>query len=152
MIVDFQHHFTPRELINEDPGDQLVLNYDALGAPSYTVHSLLYDLDEHVRMMDLAGIDAAWLTSATGMCADLERSRFVNDKAKQAEQCRGDCGFLHDVNLLPGCWLYASDTCCLRLRPGCVNFPGDNASARDFYPGSRTRPPKCKNRRLASWL
>jgi predicted TIM-barrel fold metal-dependent hydrolase len=86
MIVDFQHHFTPRELIKDDPGDRLVLNYDALGAPSYTVHSLLYDLDEHVRMMDLAGIDAAWLTSAAGMCADPETSRLVNDKAKQAER------------------------------------------------------------------
>ncbi len=86
MIVDFQHHFTPRELIKDDPGDRLVLNYDALGAPSYTVHSLLYDLDEHVRMMDFAGIDAAWLTSAAGMCADLETSRLVNDKAKKAER------------------------------------------------------------------
>ena len=86
MIVDFQHHFTPRELIKQDPGDRLILHYDAQGAPSYTIHSLLYDLDEHVRMMDLAGIDAAWLTSAQGMCADLETSRFVNDKAKQAER------------------------------------------------------------------
>src|ERR1700734_4178368 len=74
MIVDFQHHFTPRELIKEDPGDRLILNYDASGAPSYTIHSLLYDLDEHVRMMDVAGIDAAWLTSAPGMCADLATS------------------------------------------------------------------------------
>jgi len=86
MIVDFQHHFTPRQLIKEDPGDRLVLHYDALGAPSYTVHSLLYDLDEHVRMMDLAGIDAAWLTSAAGMCADLDTSRLVNDEAKRAER------------------------------------------------------------------
>ena len=86
MIIDFQHHFTPRELIKEDPGDRLVLNYDAQGAPSYTIHSLLYDLDEHVRMMDMAGIDAAWLTSAAGMCADLAMSRLVNDKAKQAER------------------------------------------------------------------
>jgi predicted TIM-barrel fold metal-dependent hydrolase len=86
MIVDFQHHFTPRELIREDPGDRLVLSYDELGAPSYTVHSLLYDLDEHVRMMDLAGIDAAWLTSAAGMCADLATSKFVNDKARKAER------------------------------------------------------------------
>src|SRR5271155_6105651 len=86
MIVDFQHHFTPRELIKDDPGDRLVLHYDAQGAPSYTVHSLLYDLDEHVRMMDVAGIAAAWLTSAAGMCADLETSRLVNDKAKQAER------------------------------------------------------------------
>ena len=45
MIVDFQHHFTTCELIKDDPGDQLILLYDALGAPSYTVHSLLYDLD-----------------------------------------------------------------------------------------------------------
>jgi hypothetical protein len=71
MIVDFQHHFTPRELIKDDPGGRLVLHYDENGAPSYTVHSLLYDLDEHVRMMDEAGIDAAWLTSAAGMAADL---------------------------------------------------------------------------------
>src|SRR5215813_8867749 len=75
MIVDFQHHFTPRELIKGDPGDKLILHSDENGAPSYTVHSLLYDLDEHIRMMDVAGIDAAWLTSAAGMSADLERSR-----------------------------------------------------------------------------
>src|SRR6266404_1862943 len=62
MIVDFQHHFTPRELIKADPGDRLILHYDENGAPSYTVHSLLYDLDEHIRMMDAAGIDAAWLS------------------------------------------------------------------------------------------
>jgi predicted TIM-barrel fold metal-dependent hydrolase len=86
MIVDFQHHFTPRELIKEDPGDRLILHYDAQGAPSYTIHRLLYDLDEHVRMMDAAGIDAAWLTSAQGMCADLETSRLVNEKAKRAEK------------------------------------------------------------------
>jgi hypothetical protein len=41
MIVDFQHHFTPRELIKQDPGDRLILNYDASGTPSYTIHSLL---------------------------------------------------------------------------------------------------------------
>ena len=86
MIVDFQHHFTPRELIKEDPGDRLILHYDAQGAPSYTIHKLLYELDEHVRMMDAAGIDAAWLTSAQGMCADLETSRFVNNQAKKAER------------------------------------------------------------------
>ncbi len=86
MIVDFQHHFTPRELIKEDPGNRRILRYDENGAPSYTIHSLLYDLDEHVRMMDEAGIDAALLTSAAGMSADLATSRLVNDKAKQAER------------------------------------------------------------------
>ena len=86
MIVDFQHHFTPRELIKQDPGDRLIVNFDENGAPSYTIHSLLYDLDEHVAMMDLAGIDAAFLTSAAGMSASLEVSKLCNDKAKQAER------------------------------------------------------------------
>ena len=86
MIVDFQHHFTPRELIRQDPGDRLIVHFDENDAPSYTIHSLLYDLDEHVRMMDAAGIDAAFLTSAAGMCASLEVSKLCNDKAKQAER------------------------------------------------------------------
>jgi predicted TIM-barrel fold metal-dependent hydrolase len=86
MIVDFQHHFTPRELIKEDPGNRRILRYDENGAPSYTIHSLLYDLDEHIQMMDVSGIDAAMLTSAAGMSADLETSRVVNDKAKKAEK------------------------------------------------------------------
>jgi predicted TIM-barrel fold metal-dependent hydrolase len=86
MIVDFQHHFTPRELIKQDPGDRLILHYDENGAPSYTVHRMLYDLDEHIRMMDVSGIDAAFLTSAAAMAADLERSRLVNDKCQQAER------------------------------------------------------------------
>jgi predicted TIM-barrel fold metal-dependent hydrolase len=86
VIVDFQHHFTPRELFKDDLGDRRVLQYDATGAPSYTSHALLYDLDEHIRMMDAAGIDAAFLTSGAGMCADLERSRFINDKTKEVER------------------------------------------------------------------
>ena len=86
MIVDFQHHFTPRELFKEDPGDRCILSYDENGAPSYISHRLLYDLDEHIRMMDCADIDAAVLTSGAGMCADLDRSRFINDKAKEAER------------------------------------------------------------------
>jgi predicted TIM-barrel fold metal-dependent hydrolase len=86
MIVDFQHHFTPRQLIKEDPGERLIVHYDAQGAPSYTIHRMLFDLDEHIRMMDLAGIDAAWLTSASAMCADLDTSRLVDDEAKKAER------------------------------------------------------------------
>ena len=86
MIVDFQHHFTPRELIKQDPGDRLIVHFDENDAPSYTIHSLLYDLDEHIHMMDVAGIDAAFLTSAAGMCASLEVSKLCNEKAKQAER------------------------------------------------------------------
>ena len=63
----------------------MIVIYDEHGAPSYTLHWLLYDLDEHVAMMDVAGIDAALLTSAAGMCADLETSRCATTSAKKAE-------------------------------------------------------------------
>jgi len=87
MIVDFQHHFTPRELVKDDvSGGKLILKYDKWGAPSYTNHELLFDLDAHIKMMDRAGIDIAMLSCAAGMCVDLEPSKMINDKAKQAER------------------------------------------------------------------
>ena len=87
MIVDFQHHFTPRELFKDDLGDKLIVTFDETGAPSYTSHKMLYDLDEHIRMMDMAGIDAAFLTCAAGMCADLEKSKF-SQRQGQASRAR----------------------------------------------------------------
>jgi predicted TIM-barrel fold metal-dependent hydrolase len=86
MIVDFQHHYTPRELFNDETRDRTVLHFDENGAPFYISHAMLHDLDEHIRMMDIAGIDAAFLSSGSGMCANLERSRFMNDKMKEAER------------------------------------------------------------------
>jgi predicted TIM-barrel fold metal-dependent hydrolase len=85
-VIDFQHHFIPRELFKEDPGDRRTLQYDENGAPRFISHRMLFDLDEHIRMMDFAGIDAAVLTSGPGMCADIERSRLINDKAWEAER------------------------------------------------------------------
>ncbi len=86
MIVDFQHHFTPRELIKEDPGTGKITRYDEQGVPSYSIHSMLWDLDEHIRMMDIAGIDAAVLSCAEGMCGTLEATIVCNDQAKKAER------------------------------------------------------------------
>ena len=85
MIVDFQHHFTPRVLIDEDPGEGKITRYDDQGAPSYSIHSMLWDLDEHIRMMDIAGIDLTVLSCAEGMSAPLDRSIVCNDEAKKAE-------------------------------------------------------------------
>jgi predicted TIM-barrel fold metal-dependent hydrolase len=84
MIVDFQHHYSPRELFPEDLGDKKVVQYDERGVPKINVHSLLYDLDEHIRMMDMASIDVAVLTSPHGMRADLEGAHFINDKMRDA--------------------------------------------------------------------
>lgn len=84
MVVDFQHHFAPRELVDAAPGASQRVQFDATGAPAHTPNPLLYQLDEHVRMMDAAGIDAAFLSSPAGMCRDLARSRLINDRAWQA--------------------------------------------------------------------
>jgi len=86
MIIDFEHHFTPREFMRNDVGAAPQTQFDENGAPSYTFHSMLYDLDEHIRMMDIAGIDAALLTSAAGMVPDVERCRKVNEATKNAEK------------------------------------------------------------------
>ena len=50
------------------------------------MHWMLFDLDEHIRMMDEASIDVAFLTSAAGMCADIDKSRLCNETAKRAER------------------------------------------------------------------
>ena len=87
MIVDFQHHYTPKELFKDKPVDGKTLNYDKNGVPSYIFHPLLYDLDAHIAMMDTAGIDVAVLSCAEGMCnPSLDVSRFLNDKMKEAER------------------------------------------------------------------
>lgn len=86
MVVDFQHHFTPRELMPKDLGRRKIVSYDEHGAPSFIMHWMLFDLDEHIRMMDEADIDAAFLTSAAGMCADFDKSRLCNESAKRAER------------------------------------------------------------------
>ncbi len=86
MIVDFQHHFTPHALMPKDLGKRKVLTYDENGAPSFIMHWMLFDLDEHIAMMDESGIDAAFLTSAAGMCAPLDKSKLCNDAAKKAER------------------------------------------------------------------
>ena len=82
MIIDFQHHFVPREMAKEPPGTKTAVHFDKDGVPSMTPNAVLYDLDEHIAMMDAAGIDAAFLTVPPAMCVDTETSRFVNDNTR----------------------------------------------------------------------
>jgi hypothetical protein len=65
MIVDFQHHYTPAELM-ERGTDIGALRLDEDGNPNYRFNPLLADLPAHVRMMDRAGIDVAVLSCGTG--------------------------------------------------------------------------------------
>src|SRR5215471_15635495 len=85
MIIDFQHHYTPPELI-EDKGvttTRLNENKD----PIYRLSPLLADLPAHVRMMDQAGIDAAVLSCGQGCDQqNVATCRLINDRMQQAER------------------------------------------------------------------
>src|SRR5262245_24896771 len=51
MVVDFQHHYTPPELMETGkPGGSV--RVDENGNPNYRFNPLLADLSAHVRMMD----------------------------------------------------------------------------------------------------
>ena len=61
MIVDFQQHYTPPELLKGDTKVATV-QLDERGNPTYLLNPLLADLPAHIRMMDRAGIDAGVLS------------------------------------------------------------------------------------------
>src|SRR5690349_23601963 len=84
MIVDFQQHYTPAELLKGDPRTATV-QLDQRGNPHYLLNPLLADLPAHVRMMDRAGIDAGVLSCGSGFDQpDLATCRLINDRMKQA--------------------------------------------------------------------
>ena len=85
MIIDFQHHYTPPELMEH--GGAGILRLDEHGNPNYKFNPLLADLPAHVRMMDHAGIDAAVLSCGGGFDqTDLAACRLINDRMRQAER------------------------------------------------------------------
>ena len=85
MIVDFQHHYTPPELLEQ--GDAGILRLDEHGNPVYKLNPLLADLSTHIRMMDRAGIDAAVLSCGSGFDqTSIGTCRAINDRMRQAER------------------------------------------------------------------
>jgi predicted TIM-barrel fold metal-dependent hydrolase len=86
VIVDFQHHYTPPELM-EQGTDIGALRLDENGNPNYRFNPLLADLPAHVRMMDRAGIAVAVLSCGTGFDQpNLATCRLINDRMHQAER------------------------------------------------------------------
>jgi predicted TIM-barrel fold metal-dependent hydrolase len=86
MIVDFQHHYTPPELMERGEGAGTV-RLDENGNPNYRFNPLLADLPAHVQMMDRAGIDVAVLSCGTGFDQpDIAKCRLINDRMHQAER------------------------------------------------------------------
>lgn len=72
-VIDFHAHYTPPQLARARG-----VEYRD-GVPVYTHNDLLADVEQRLRLMDEAGIDAAFLSSAAGFDAPLERCRVVND-------------------------------------------------------------------------
>jgi predicted TIM-barrel fold metal-dependent hydrolase len=84
MIVDFQHHYTPPELMEREGN---AVRLDENGNPNYRFNALLADLPAHVGMMDKAGIDIAVLSCGTGFDQpDLATCRLINDRMHQAQR------------------------------------------------------------------
>jgi predicted TIM-barrel fold metal-dependent hydrolase len=83
MVIDFQQHYTPPELMKDRAA--LSVRLDENGNPNYLLNPLLADLDAHVRMMDAAGIDAGVLSCGAGFDQpDLATCRLINDRIRQA--------------------------------------------------------------------
>lgn len=79
MIIDFQHHFTPPELLTLPAVKNLSINKSG-STPAYRMPAELTDITAHVRDMAVAGIDHAMLSSGLGMDGTtLEICRAVND-------------------------------------------------------------------------
>jgi len=86
MLVDFQQHYTPPELLKGN-ADAVSVQVDQDGNPNYLLNPLLADLTAHIRVMDAAGIDAGVLTCGSGFDQpDLATCRLINDRMRQAEQ------------------------------------------------------------------
>jgi predicted TIM-barrel fold metal-dependent hydrolase len=87
MIIDFHIHHTPYELAKDKISpEETIRTVFKDGAPAYTFHHKLYDLEYQIEVMDKAGIDAAVISSGAGLGSDLEQCKFVNDKLREAER------------------------------------------------------------------
>jgi predicted TIM-barrel fold metal-dependent hydrolase len=86
MLIDFQQHYTPPELLKGN-AEAVSVQLDQDGNPNYLLNPLLADLDAHIRVMDAAGIDAGVLTCGSGFDQpDLATCRLINDRMRQAER------------------------------------------------------------------
>jgi predicted TIM-barrel fold metal-dependent hydrolase len=104
MIVDFQHHYTPPQLV-KGKKDAVSVGIDERGNPMHLLNPLLGDIDAHVRMMDHAGLDAAVLSSMVGFDQpDLGICRTINDDMAEVEKKHPGrfIGLAHVPALKPG--------------------------------------------------
>ena len=80
MIIDWQHHFTPSEVVLKDRGSQTDSSgpvYNAQRRVLTHVRPEVYQIGAHIQFMDQAGIDMAVLSSPE--CHSLEDCIVAND-------------------------------------------------------------------------
>ena len=78
-VMDFQHHFVPRELADRRGARGKSFDVPEGGMKKVTLHGKLYDPDEQIRDMDAGGLDVAILSCIIGWDVPLADCRLIND-------------------------------------------------------------------------
>lgn len=87
MIVDFQHHYVPKDLARKKGLYSETTVFAKEGnVESLTMHSRLYDPEAQLRDMDEAGVDVSVLSCLLGWEAPLEECRFINDDLSRLQE------------------------------------------------------------------
>lgn len=78
-VLDFQHHFVPRQLAERRGARGGRHDVPEGGMKKVTLHQKLYDPEEQLRDMDEGGLDTAILSCVIGWDSPLEDCRLIND-------------------------------------------------------------------------
>ena len=78
-VLDFQHHFVPRELAERRGAKGPRHDVPEGGMKKVTLHQKLYDPEEQLRDMDAGGLDTAILSCVIGWDSSLADCRLIND-------------------------------------------------------------------------
>jgi predicted TIM-barrel fold metal-dependent hydrolase len=142
MLIDFQQHYTPPELLKGEPG-KATADLDRDGNPHYLLNPLLADLGAHIRVMNAAGIDAGVLTCGAGFDQpDITICRLINDRLREAERAHAGrfIGLAHVPALKAAEAAAELKRCAVELGfPGAViaselqNLPLDAQELRPFW-------------------
>jgi predicted TIM-barrel fold metal-dependent hydrolase len=142
MVIDFQQHYTPPELLKGD-ASKVTADLDRDGNPHYLLNPLLADLAAHVRMMDASAIDAGVLTCGGGFDQpDIAICRLINDRLREAETAHPGrfIGLAHVPALKPAEAAAELKRCAVELGfPGAViaselqDLPLDAPALRPFW-------------------
>jgi len=82
MIIDFEHHYTPKEMWERRGGKpgQIVRIFSADGRETRALHAASHDINIHLRNMDIAGIDMAVLSD---LVDNLEDAKLFNNSCSE---------------------------------------------------------------------